>query len=433
VRDDRELEQQIASEAAVRDPERALQLARESLAKGFSFELVNLLYRINQKNPEAATKFAGDIIVRLHATNLLTDPIGSQIAVSLLDFSRPPRDTPGEKMAATKVRPFKLEHEQRRELVDMITNAALTPSANPNLLFALDEVMPDIEEFAPERIALLQRKLAAFNQTLNTEQRASQEYNSIVRSGAPEDIIKMAGKADDDNREWMQQQAVVLAVIRGRADSLREFINTEVEDGSRRKSLIDTLDAEQIALAAIKGDAEGLRKLLPNIRLKEQRARAMAEIAVVLEKKGNHDEALKLLDEAQTLIKTDLNSETQTDALLALVAAYALVEPAKAFGIIERTIDRANDEIAKALVLDKIVKTGVVKKGEISLERSGMIPIDFAVFKYGKGVTALANVDFDRTKAAADRFERNELRLMVRLLLAQALLRSDQASKEEWH
>ena len=47
------------------------------------------------------------------------------------------------------------------------------------------------------------------------------------------------------------------------------------------------------------------------------------------------------------------------------------------------------------------------------------------MFKYGKAIAALASADFDRTKAAADRFERNELRLMVRLLLAQALLRSD--------
>jgi tetratricopeptide (TPR) repeat protein len=223
----------------------------------------------------------------------------------------------------------------------------------------------------------------------------------------------------------MQQQAIVMAVMRGRADSLREFVNTEIEDQSRRKSLLDTLDAEQIDVAAYKGDVEELQKLLPQIRRKEERARAMTQIAVVLEKKGNHDEALKLLDEAQTLIKTDLNSETQTNALLALVAAYALVEPAKAFGIVERGIDTANDEIAKALLLDKIAKSGAVKKGEIRLQQSGMIPIDFAVFKYGNGVAALANADFDRTKAAADRFERNELRLMVRLLLARALLRSD--------
>jgi hypothetical protein len=427
--DDRELEQEIAAEAAARDPERALQMARESLAKGLTFQLLDLLLRLNQKSGEAGTKLAGDIIVKLRTRNLSAgDPHGPRIAVSLLEFSRARKEAPDEKRP---MRALKLEPEQKRELVEMITNAALTESANPNLLFTLDDVMPEIEEFAPERVALLHRKLAAFNQTLNKEQKVSQEYNSIFRSGTPEDMIKLAGRADEGDREWMQQQAVVLAVMQGKADALREFVDAEIEDKSRRKSLLDALDAEEIGLAANKGDADGLRKLLPKIRLKEARARAMAEIAVVLEKKGNHDEALKLLDEAQTLIKTDLSSETQTDALLALVTAYALVEPARAFGIIERTIDRANDEIAKVLLLDKIVKSGVTRKGEIKLQEGGVMQVDYAVFRYGKSVAALANVDFDRTKAAADRFERNELRLMVRLLLAQALLRSDAQSLKE--
>jgi tetratricopeptide (TPR) repeat protein len=174
-----------------------------------------------------------------------------------------------------------------------------------------------------------------------------------------------------------------------------------------------------------------LETLLPRIRRKEERARAMIGIAVNLQKKGKHDDALKLLDEAQTLIKTDLNSETQTNALLALVGAYALVEPAKAFAIIERTVDRANDDLAKLLLLDKIVRSGMVKEGEIRIQNSGMIPIDFAVFKYGKSVAALANADFDRTRAAADRFDRQELRLMARLLLAQALLRRDEQMQTE--
>ena len=44
------------------------------------------------------------------------------------------------------------------------------------------------------------------------------------------------------------------------------------------------------------------------------------------------------------------------------------------------------------------------------------------MFKYGKGVVALAGADFNRTKAAADRFQRPELRLMARLMIVQALL-----------
>src|SRR6185436_14577292 len=117
------------------------------------------------------------------------------------------------------------------------------------------------------------------------------------------------------------------------------------------------------------------------------------------------DDALQLLDEAQTMIKLDLNSETQTNAMLTLVAGYATVEPAKAFSIVERMIDRANDDLAKLMLLDKIVKSGMVKNGEIRLLQSGMMPIDFALMKYGKAIAALANADFDRTKAIADRFQ----------------------------
>jgi hypothetical protein len=421
--DERELEQQIAAEAAARDPERALQLAHESLAKGLSFQLFELLFRLNLRDAAAGTRFAGEIIDKLHTRNLSTDPYASRIAVSLLEQSRDTDDDAYKKGPGRPVQ-LKLQPEQRRELVELVTNAALESSADTNLLYALNDVMPDVEQFAPERSAAIQRKLAAFNQTLNPQQKVSLEYNSMFRTGTPEDMLKLANRAGDD-RGWMQEQAIVMAVMRRRGDSLREFINTNIDDAGRRRELLDKLDTKQIDDAVYKGDVEDLRKLLPQIRRREERARAMAGIAVKLEKKGEHDEALRLLDEAQTMIKTDLTSESQTNALLTLTAAYAQVEPNRAFAIIEQTIDRANDEVSKALFLEKIVKTGAVKKGELRLAQSGMVPIDFALFKYGDAVSAIAKVDFDRTKAAADRFERYELRLMARLLLAQALLRID--------
>jgi tetratricopeptide (TPR) repeat protein len=424
--DDRVLEQQIATEVAARDPQKALQLARESLTKGFSYQLIPLLQKLNQKDAAMATRFAGEIINKLRGRNIATDLPGSSIAVSLLTFSRTPtKETPGTFSTSPWDQRVKLDEEQRRELVELITNAALTESGNANLLYDLTEILPEIKEFAPERLPLVQKKLAAFNQTLPREQRLSDEYNSLVRNGTPEEMLKLAAKAPENQRVWMQQQAVTVAAMKGRADSLREFINTEIPDESRRKTLLEALDTEQINIAIDKSDTEELQKLLPKIRQKEERARAMSELAISLEKKGKHDEALNQLNEAQTLIKTGFENNTQTNALLAVVSAYALVEPAKAFGIIERTVDRANDEMAKLLVLDKFINTGIIKKGEISMQHSAMMPIDFAVFKYGKSVAALANVDFDRTRAVADRFERTELRLMARLLLAQALLRHD--------
>lgn len=424
--DEQDLEQQIAAEAAARDPQKALQIARESLAKGLTFQLLELLFRLNQKDGEVATKFARDIIEKLRSRNLATDPFGGQIAVSLLNFSRAQASdekTPSE----PRLRMLKLESEQRHELVDLVTPAALTGSANSNLLFAINAVMPEIREFAPERVAALQRKLATFDQTLNSDQKFWNEYSALRDSGTSEDILKLAVKAGAQ-RDELEREAVSLAVMRGRADALRQFINTDVESESRRRTLLDALDSQQIDQAIEKGDTDSLEKLLPNVRRKEESARAMVEVALKLNKQGKRDEALELLSDAETLIKPDLTSQTQTNALFGLMLAYALIEPPKAFSIMERTIDRANDDLGKMLLLDKIIKSGVVQKGEIKLQNSQTLPADLIVFRYGKAIAALAEADFDRTKAAADRFEPNELRLLARLLLAQSLLRRDAKS-----
>jgi hypothetical protein len=290
-------------------------------------------------------------------------------------------------------------------------------------------MMPEIREFVPERVALIERKISAFEQTLNRKQREWKTYDTLVRSSSPEDMIAGSLRVDGEHQQSLRELAIGIAVYRRRADALREFIKNEIDDDSLQRTLIDDLDTEQISAATVRGDADELRKLLPGVRRKEERARAMAELAVVLEKKGDHDEAVKLLDEARTFIKVDFESETQSNSLLALVAAYAVVEPPKAFAIIERTIDRANDQIARALLLDKIARTGVVKHGELLMQNSGVIPPEYMLFRYGKALIALANADFNRTRAAADRFDRMELRLMMRLLLAQSLLEDRRRTK----
>ncbi|PYS84993.1 MAG: hypothetical protein DMF70_04840 [Acidobacteria bacterium] len=390
-----------------RDPKRALQIARESLARGLSFELMNLLYRLNQQSQEAGTEFAADLIDKLQTANVAVDLQAWWMAIDLLRFARAPQARSTEKESKqSEFRQLKLSDDQRRELVEILTDAALSVSVKANILPSLSELLPEIEVFAPDRVAKLKAKLADINRTLNKNQQDSNVYNSLFQSGTPEEMIKAAANVGDETRE---------------------FINNQIEDVSRRRGLIDSLDQEQIGAAAYLGKTEELQKLLPLVRLKEERARAMAELAILLEKKGEHGEAVKLLDEAQALVKVDLKSDSQSNALLAFMLAYALVEPAKAFAIIEPIVDRANDDISKLLLLDKIVKSGATKNGEILLSQPRM-PLDFEMLKYGPGVVALANADFSRTKALADRIQRPELRILGRLLLAQSILRSLEAS-----
>ena len=419
---ERELEQQIAAIAAITDPKRALQLARESLSKGLSLELVNLLFQINEKDTELGSKFAGEVVDKIRAGGMTTELNAPFIAIQLLISSRIVSEKAPQLQSGYRANRLTIDKEERRALVEMLADSAFSVSASSMVLSLVGEIMPEIEEFFPERVLLLKRKLAERQQRLPKKERDQEHYNSLVLKGAPEEMIRAALKGNDEERFWLEREAILAAVASKKAESLREFVNNQVDDETRRKRILDSLDAEEIDVAAYLGDTEALQKLLPKIRLQEQRARAMTEIAMVLETKGEHSAAVSLLDEAENLIKIDLQSETKSNALLNLMVAYALIEPARAFAIVEKTIDRANDEVSKALVLDKFIKSGMVKKGEIILHHSGSFPMDFAMLKYGKGVTALAVADFGRTKAAADRFERHEFRIFARLLIAQALL-----------
>jgi len=418
--EERHFEQEIAAEIAARDPAQGLQFARESLAKGLTWELVNLLQQLQQRDAEKASTFAGEIITKLKTTNVATDLHASITALYLLQSSR---TREGNELRAEILKPLSLTDDQKHELVEILLDAALSASANSHLLYQMNELMPEIEQFFPERRAALERKLSTFNETLTKEQRFQNIYNGYVRQGKQEDLVRSAASADSSMQEYLYQQAVMIAVARGNTDGFREFLSKEVSDSARQK-VLDLLDAEEINMAAVRKKPDYLRKLLPRIERKEERARAMAELAMLLKEKGEDAEAATLLDEAATMIKTNLKDEKQTNALLSLMCAYAVVDPPKAFALAERTVDRANSQISLLMLLDRVVKSGAVKKNEIILDQAGIMPLDFLVFKYGKGVAALAKADFNRTRALADRFDRNELRLLAQLLIVRGLLQS---------
>ena len=429
--DETDLEQEIAYEAVARDPKHALQIARESLAKGLSLQIMNLLFQLNQKDQDAGTELAGDIIAKLNTENFDKSGYASMAAMQLLESSR----TGGSFLVGTpspgsSFKPLKLDDEQKQNLVDMIVNAALSVTDRGNILQNIRFVMPDIEQYAPDQAAKLKARLAELNRTLDRNQREGNPYDSMFETATPEDMVRAADKLGDDQRNAFYREAVTRAVMRGRSDEFREFINNQIRDDARKKTVLDSLDAEQIYHALNAGNSEELQKLLPLISAREQRAMAMAELAILLEKKGEHDDAVKLLDDARAIVKVDLANTKESNALLAVMLGYSLVAPPKAFAMIEPIIDRTNEDVSNLLLLDKLVKSGAIKNGEILMNQP-QIPLDYAMLQYSPGVVALGKADFDRTRALADRFQRNELRIVARLLLAQAILREAEAAANQ--
>ena len=422
--DDVQLEQAIATELAARDPAQALQIARQSLAKGLTFELISLLQRLNDADTEKGSQFAGEIIAKIRTANLASEFHAAVLAFQLLHYSRKPDPNQRARLGdrANGFKFLNLDEEQKRALVEVLTDAALSATVDSQILWNLAPIMPEIEHFFPERREPLVRKLATLRSTTNEANRKENDYNLLVAYGPVEEAVRVAATADNDAREYLYGQAAMMAVAQGKTDWFREALNKQEMDDQLRSRLIDSLDHEEIAALSIRKRVDQLKELIPKIRRKEERARALAELALMLHEKGEKEDASALLDEAATLIKTDLTDDKQTTALLTLLCAFAVVDPPKAFALAERTIDRANRQISLLLLLDKVVKSGAIRKNEILLEQPQLMPLDFLVFKYGKGIAALAKADFNRTRALTERFDRNELRLMAQLFVLRGLL-----------
>lgn len=421
--DDVQLEQGIASELAARDPAQALQIARQSLAKGLTLEVLTLLQRLNDVDSERGSQFAGEIITKIRTINLATDFHGAIVAVQLLYFSRKLDTNKQARLGGLSgLKVLNLDEEQKRSIVEQLTDVALSATVAPYVLWQVHHVMAEIEHFFPERSDAVAKKLTSFKRSMHDANRDQESQNLLIMSGAVEELVRSATTADSATRMSLYQQASVMAVAQGKSDWFREAINKQETSSDLRTQIIDSLDYHEISVAVMRKQVDELQKLLPKIRRKDERARAMAELALLLHEKGEKEEASTMLDEAATLIKTDLTDDKQTNALLTLLCAFAVVDPPKAFALAERTIDRANRQISLLLLLDKVVKSGALKKNELLLEQPQLMPIEFLVFKYGKGMAALARADFNRTRALAERFDRNELRLMAQILVLKGLL-----------
>lgn len=423
--DEASVENALAMQVAANDPQRALQMAEESLSKGFSLEMLNLLTRLNDKDKEMASRFASDIISKLRSENLSTNNEAAWFAMVMLR-SGVRSEGEGASLRVGEGRgqrvQFILDDQQLRDLLDMVTTAVLKDTPAPALFTFLPWLMPEIEKRLPERVPALRSKIAAVNRTLNPEQRMYAEYQELLRRGSIESLLEAAAKAPDKGREMLYEQAAWKAFNQGDAERARQIVNEHIRDTKGRERVLESLDRMALWAAISKEKLEEVRQKLPRIKSKEERAGVLTQMAFLAASKKDRKMALELLDEARSLINLKPKNDRQLHTLLMVIRVYALVEPVRAFEMIESLVNQANDLLAAASALSGfLLPSGTFKNGEMVMAAGyGNVGMQFSQF--GKELGALALINFERTKAAADKFQRNEARVMARLFIAQAVL-----------
>lgn len=425
-----ELEQSLALQVAANDPKLALQMAKDGLAKGLSLELINVLRRLQAIDGEAASRLAEEIISKMRAEKSLTRGMGEWLAVEILQMTQP-RQTGFEILGAghtpSPQTPLKLDEQYLRDLIELITASALAGqgSTHPDrfILRVLPPVMPLIEKWMPERAELLRRHLANANRGLDARSRVFEEYSALFRSGTATELLDAATKAQTtEAREMLYEQAAWKALAQGDDESARRITNDRIQDSSGRARMLEAIERQTLWRDVMKGKIEESRQKLAHVKSKDERALMLSHLALGIALKGEKKTALQLLNEARSLVAMKPKNETQLTTLLQIARAYAIAEPARSFEMIETLVDQANELINAAATLDGFVGSGgAFKKGELVLPM-GYANASARYQQYGKQLAALALLNFDRTKAAADRFQRKEVRIIANLFIAQGVL-----------
>jgi hypothetical protein len=429
--DELNMEMTLATQFVATDPAQALQLAREDLSRGFPTRLPEVVSALWLKDQEMGAKLAAEIVVKLRSERLERNNAAAQMAVNLLRMaSDPPVD---EAKNSSRNIPL-LDQQALRELAEMIAAEALrSPSAGNSFTYLVHSVLPAVEKYAPARAAQLRRKLAPVPTAIaqvdeENEMEGWGAYNGLYAKGSIEEILAAAPKAPEEMRDLLYQRAASLAIEKGETERSRQLINEHVKDPNLRKRLLEEVEQKAVLTAAEQGKIEQARKMLSTLRTNQERVSLLTQLALGALAKGEQKIALQLLEEAREMVTGRARNIEQLGVQVMLARAYALVDPDRSLTMLEPIVDQLNELLAAATVLGGFFVEELVRDDELMLEPLVMFSSQF-MSHYLNDLKHLALADFERTKALADRFQRDEARIMARLLVVQSIIGPPQTAK----
>lgn len=431
--EDQQLELRLSAQMAGDDPKRALQIAEESLEKGISTELVNLLIQLRKKDREAADKLLKAVLTRLRTADLLTDG-SSQGALNLLSTAIHQLENTTANTSSPAATPL-MDKQSTRELMALVVKGALTVnpqkySSNPSLqnnanilLWSLRAMRREVEKYAPELFPSLQVKLKEYYKSLDPENRNRAQFYDFLEEGDVEGALGVASNAPSGSQIGLFYEAAYKVMERGDFESARKIIN-RISEAKLRDRMFEELDRRALIRAASEGKLEQVRDMLSKGDQGERAIATIVEIAKVLAKKGDTKGALTILSEAENLVEGPARSMDQFSYRIQLAEALGSVGGSKNSKILDAVINQLNELISATLLLDPFNYQLFIRNEEFILgQRYTLLSGVFG--RCLQALTTLAQKDFSRARSHADKFARPEIRALAQLAVLQGVLQSN--------
>ncbi|HEU4391369.1 MAG TPA: hypothetical protein VFV34_26455, partial [Blastocatellia bacterium] len=422
------LELNLAGEIAQQDAKLATQIADEGLNRGMFTGVVGVVARMRRSDSKAASELATRIVTRLRSEDLSsnTESLNGAIAlVRLVGGDSRQRNARGDRDAAVL-----LEQQSYRELIGAVASAAasLSPdriSTSAALFSALDQIMPDAEKLLPaNQLAVIRQKRSRYEQSLDPRTRVWKSYENVMEQGTVGDLADAAAKAPPDISDELYSRAAAKALSENDVDRAAQ-IAARITDPQQRASRMKEIEQHSFSNNLQQGKLEDAAQYIPAGASVEERVAGLIHLANVASQKPQKAVARRYLEDALALVAVRAENQFHFSTQLQVAHCYSSIDLNRSFEIIEAAIDRLNELLDAAAMLDGF-GGDFFKDGELKPYNGGTW--EELLRLCCEELCAVALEDSDRALAAANKLRRPEAQTLATIRVARRVL-SDRKDK----
>lgn len=423
-----QLEQQFAVKAAERDPKKAAKIIRDSLAKGFSRSIADLLAKINEKDEKLGGELLKEILQKLIDADFKQKEDARNLGIQFLSQSFSAETI---KARNPKFKLLKIEDRDLKMIAAKLADFYLQETSFREF-FQFSQMVPMLEKYAPEKASLLRQKETEIDKLIPDEMKGWREAEKLRNdpNATADKLIEEADKYAGWEKDQLYRAAVDKAFAAGTGEKLREKLQN-MPDSKQRSDALDYLDSKTSDKAIKDDKLDDVRKIVGKSASDSAKINLLVNLALGYQRKNteeSHKVALDLIAEARRLVGDIPESREEVKDFLKIVAGYAEIEPDKAFPLLSSLADMANDMLTAYALLSKYNKSeNMFKQGEMIFTQS--LGFGGTFLGYGKELKLLAAADLDKTRGAIDQLRRDDIKILMRILLAQSILKERMAAE----
>ena len=438
-----QLELSLANQIVTADPKGAMRIAEDTLKRGYSFMVLEIIGRLRSTDPELAAKLAKDVAAKLMDDSLIKNQEASNLAVNLLRIAHAPvwrnQSSPGSSPPQKPEIPL-LSEQEYKDLFEKTLSEALDYKVPPgtqysierntaqNILAGLNAMKDEIKVYAPERVAITEKKMTELTTPLDPQNAVWQKFQLLVNNGSVDTALEEVRKAPREIREQFYQMIAQKAASTGDVARARQIVKEGILNPQQQLQALANIEQQAIQMDASQGRIDAALSGISNLRTSRERAMMLGQLASQIGPGLKKAQALELLEQARSMLGASprVENQEQMGALVEIARAFSRYDSKRAFEIVEPLLDQFNEISAAALVLNGF---GQESYQDDELQMQNGSPVSNVANQLVGALSTLTPGNFDRAKAGADRLERQEVRIAAYLAIAQQAIGADESRR----